>query len=193
MSQLSGLLSHEGLFKRPSPRRFGVFSRANHPLTLRHYRLADRAGMWRFVPPSGQEGLLALLHGFDRRNYDDGTRRVFFRHIADAVRRYEGSHGHRRTLIVGDFNAHPFDSAVTDSDGLHAIGVRAVETRASRMVRGIKMRSDFFYNPMWRMYGRHHPDAGAATHYWLGEHARELVWHMVDQVVLRPEERPPAG
>ena len=51
--------------------------------------------------------------------------------------------------------------------------------------------ADFFYNLMWRAYGHLlDSDAGAATHYWMGANARELGWHMLDQVVLRPEESP---
>lgn len=42
---------------------------------------------------------------------------------------------------------------------------------------------------MWRLYG-HRPtaEAGAATHYWQNGLAGELFWHMLDQVVIRPEE-----
>jgi hypothetical protein len=188
-SQLPGLLLSDGLFKRQSPSRFGVFTRGNQTLTRLRYRLGDRAALWKWVPPSGQEGLIALLHGYDRRNFDDGTRRVFFRRVADAVRRCEGLRGHRRTIIAGDFNAHPFEPAMTDSDGLHAIGVRAVRANTSRVVRGAGALADFFYNPMWRLYGhRQHAEAGAATYYWIGARSHELGWHMLDQVVLRPEE-----
>jgi hypothetical protein len=189
LSQLPGLLMNDGLLKRRSPKRFGVFSRVNQGLRLTRYRFADRAGLWKWTPPSGQEGLVVLLHGFDRRNYDDSTRRVFFRRVADTVRRCEASRGHRRTIIAGDFNAQPFESAMTDSDGLHAIGVQAVGPATSRKVRGKTGASDFFYNPMWRVYGhQQHPEAGAATHYWIGTKGHELGWHMLDQVVLRPEE-----
>jgi hypothetical protein len=188
VSQLSGLLLQDGLFKTPSPDRFGVFVRANHSLTPLRYRLGGRAGLWAWTPPSGQEGLIALLHGFDRRNHDDSTRRVFFRRVADAVRRCEMVRNHRRSIIAGDFNAQPFESAMTNADGLHAIGLRSVSGRSARKVLGAEGALDFFYNPMWRAYGSHRPDAGAATHYWLGRNAHELGWHMLDQVVLHPEE-----
>ncbi len=189
VSQLPGLLLKDGLFKRRSPKRFGVFARANHGLVRLRYPLGERAALWKWTPPSGQEGLVALLHGFDRRNCDDGTRRVYFRRVADSVRRSEVTRGHRRTIITGDFNAQPFEPAVTDADGLHAIGLRTISTQTARKVRGAAATTDFFYNPMWRLYGhQQHPDAGAATHYWVGANAHELGWHMLDQVVLRPEE-----
>lgn len=130
-----------------------------------------------------------LVHGLDRRNYDDGTRRVFFRRIAGAVRRYESQKRHRQTVIAGDFNADPFESAVAGWDGLHAIGLQAIRGTSGRTVRGGAGRTDFFYNPMWRVYGHaHHLHAGAATHFWTGGGTYELGWHMLDQVVLRPGE-----
>jgi hypothetical protein len=188
-SQLPGLLIQDGLYRRPTPNRFGVFARAGHRLARLNYRLGDRVVMWRWTPPSGVEGLLALVHGPDRRNYDDSTRRLFFRRVADAVRRREDARNHRRSIIAGDFNAHPFESAILDADGLHAIGVQAVAGNTTRPVRGLRGRADFFYNPMWRKYGHHqHAEAGAATHYWLGSVAREPAWYMLDQVVLRPGE-----
>src|SRR3954452_3877359 len=135
-SQLPSLLLNDGLFKRKSPKRFGVFSRANHGLMPTRHRLGARARLWRWTPPSGQEGIIAFLHGFDRRNYDDSTRRVFFHRVAETVRRYEESGGHQRTILAGDFNAQPYESAMTDSDGLHAIGVRALQNRSTRIIRG---------------------------------------------------------
>jgi hypothetical protein len=191
-SRLPVLLQQDGLFKRPSSKRFGVFARDNHglsPLRYRAYRLGTRVDLWKWVPPSRREGLIALVHGLDRRNHDDSTRRVFFRRIADAVRRREAARKHQHTIIAGDFNAQPFESAFADSDGLHAIGVQAVHARTVRAVRGAGLATDFFYNPMWRTYGhQQHREAGAATYYWLRASAHELGWFMLDQVMLRPGE-----
>ena len=188
-SELPGLLMADGLIRRPSPRRFGVFAREDHRMKRLRYGVGNHVGMWTWVPPSGREGLIVLVHAPDRRNYDDSTRRVFFRRVADAVRRHEASRDHRRTIIAGDFNAQPFESAIADSDGLHAIGVLSKRQGASREVHGAGAATDFFYNPMWRAYGHQaHPDAGAATHHWARSWAHELGWFMLDQGVLRPGE-----
>lgn len=189
VSQLPFLLLNDGLVKRISSPKFGVFVRNTHGLRLFRYRLGKRANLWSWVPPSGRAGTVALLHGFDRRNYDDSTRRAFFRRVAEAVQRREGKAQHQRTIIAGDFNADPFDSAIAAVDGLHALGVRAIKMQASRAVSGAAGPMDFFYNPMWRAYGQQpSSEAGAATHHWLGRWAHELGWHMLDQVVLRPGE-----
>jgi Endonuclease/Exonuclease/phosphatase family len=150
--------------------------------------IGTRLEMWHWTPDSGVGGRFALVHGLDRMNNDDGTRRLFFRRVADLVKAAEAN-THRRSIVVGDFNAQPFESAVLSSDGLHAIGIRQESNQTSRPIRLTDDREEFFYNPMWRLYG-HVPsqEAGMATHYWQNRLAGELFWHMLDQVVLRPEE-----
>lgn len=188
-SHLPQLLMRDGLFKRGSTKGFGVFARVNHRLQRLRFQSGRRVGMWSLTPPSGREGILVLVHGLDRRNYDDSTRRFFFRTIADAIRKREKARNHCRSLIAGDLNAHPFESAIVDSDGLHAIGVQSIGADLTRSVGRAGITKDFFYNPMWRMYGHgSHLDAGAATFHWMRRGAYELGWHMLDQVVIRPGE-----
>lgn len=191
VSQLPRLLLNDGLVKRSSLPKFGVFVRNTHRLRLLPDKFGKRANMWKWVPPSGVEGIVVLVHGFDRRNYDDSTRRTLFRRVREAVQRREETRHHQRTILAGDFNAQPFDSAMAAADGLHALGMRTVRGNASRPVRGGASTMDFFYNPMWRLYGQPpQSEAGAATHYWLGQWVHELGWYMFDQVVLRPGELP---
>jgi hypothetical protein len=151
--------------------------------------LGKRVHFWRWTAAGQQQGLVVLAYGYDRMHSDDATRRVFFRQIADKIERAERQQEHQRTIVVGDFNANPFESAIASVDGLHAIGVQSMNAQASRKIRGIESRADFFYNPMWRIYGQQTSDpAGSATHYWTNNRAHELAWHMLDQVVIRPGE-----
>jgi hypothetical protein len=178
-------LGSRGFVKVASHRRFGVFSNPAirfEPVDI--VSSSDRANYWRCLSQSGMDGFLALVHGFDERNKKDGTRAGQFRRITENLRILEKQFGHKRTLIAGDFNANPFDSAVVSAEGMHAIGVRSLRGRSDRTY--LSEPSDFFYNPMWRVYG-HGIDAGAATHHYHGYDAYELIWHMTDQVVLRPE------
>ena len=187
-SNLSNLLQSDDLVKRNTSERFGVFARSNHGMTQARTAFGGHAELWDWVPDSGMPGRFALVHGPERRNNDDGTRRVFFRRVAGLVTRSE-SNSHRRSMVVGDFNANPFESSILSSDGLHAIGIREVDHRTDRHVRLGEVREHFFYNPMWRLYGHHAAEgAGMATHYWQNRLAGELFWHMLDQVVIRPEE-----
>jgi hypothetical protein len=189
LSQLPALLLAEGLVKRRSWDRFGVFVRTSHRFRRLPFRLGTRIDVWNWAPPSGQEGVVALLHGLDRRHYDDSTRRLFFRRVVDALHQREEKQNHRRTIIAGDFNAQPFESAMSAADGLHAIGLRSIKSAGKRKVREGGAPREFFYNPMWRLYGQP-PDreAGFATYHWGSPQAHQLCWHMLDQVVLRPGE-----
>jgi hypothetical protein len=187
-SDLSNLLQRDGLVKRSTSERFGVFARLSYPMTLSSVTIGTRLELWDRTADSGVSGRFALVHGLDRMNNDDGTRRVFFRRVADFVKAAEVN-SHRRSIVVGDFNAQPFESAVLSSDGLHAIGIRQESYQTSRVIRLSDEREEFFYNPMWRLYGHVlAQDAGVATHYWQNRLAGELFWHMLDQVVIRPEE-----
>jgi hypothetical protein len=85
-SQLPGLLLQDGLIRRAVPGRFGVFVRAAHRFRRLNYRLGNRVNIWRWQAPQGQDGLVALVHWYDRRNYEDGTRRHLFRRIEDQLR-----------------------------------------------------------------------------------------------------------
>ena len=188
-STLSTLLLGDGLTRRNISERFGVFTRHGfgarmQPVTA----LGDRVEFWDWTPDQINHARFALVHGLDRRNNDDGTRRVFFRRIADTIGGFEAT-THRRSMVVGDFNANPFESSILSSDGLHAIGIRKNINKTRRLVRLGDVDEDFFYNPMWRKYGQDAAmEAGAATHYWQNNQSSELFWHMLDQVVIRPEE-----
>jgi hypothetical protein len=142
-SRLRESLAGRHLTPVPCLSRFGVFFQ-------RHFRVerppplgrSTRADFWQLTTPSGGEALFALFHGPDRRNCDNATRRMAFRSLADHIRYIERRVGHRRTVIAGDFNANPFESAVASADGLHALGVRRVRGRTSRKVHGEAV--DFF-------------------------------------------------
>lgn len=184
-SFLANWLGRAGFRVVPSHARFGVFAHQDFSVErLSVSALTNRVDYFRMGFPSGSNGLIALVHNFDRRNYGDETRAGLFADVASNVRREEEKFGHRQSIICGDFNAHPFEPAVSGSHGLHALGVRAVRDQTVRRVAGTDR--DFFYNPMWRAYG-YGTDAGSATYFRAGNNAYELIWHMLDQVVVRPD------
>jgi hypothetical protein len=85
-STLSTLLISDGLVRRPTSDRFGIFSRTNHGMNrVPVAGLGDRVELWNWSPGANTAARFALVHGLDRTRNDDGTRRVFFRRIVDAV------------------------------------------------------------------------------------------------------------
>jgi hypothetical protein len=183
--QLSDTLATAGFRELPYHFRFGVFTRDRFLIErLPPFGPRTRDVFLRATLPDWVDVLFVLVHGFDRRNKDDNTRSLQFRDLADRVRAVEQASGHKRTIVLGDFNSSPYEPAMVAAHGLHAVGVRAVRGRTNRRVGGTDC--DFFYNPMWRLFG-HGSDAGSATHYYVGYDSVEHVWHMPDQVIVRPE------
>ncbi|MGL5095451.1 MAG: endonuclease/exonuclease/phosphatase family protein [Planctomycetia bacterium] len=147
----------------------------------------DRADFWSMELDKRNKLLLALVHGLDMRNHDARMRSLFFNRLRDDVLWMEGNDPkvlHKRTVVLGDFNANPFDSEIGGTDGLHAIRLKEVGGKASRSV--IKRDHEFFCNPMWSCCnGWDKPPPG--TYYFNRNRVHELFWHLFDQVVLRPQ------
>lgn len=78
---------------------------------------------------------------------------------------------------------------------MHAVSSRKVAERNFRKCLGQEYR--FFYNPMWCFLGDHQQrELPTGTYYYGGSGAHELFWHMLDQVMVRPElmnSFPPGG
>lgn len=170
----------------PSHQRFAVYGRFESRCMVRVVPPMQnaRADYWRLERDGHVDLNLALVHGLDVRNNSRGKRRLFFERVARNVSWLESDAGHRRTVVLGDFNANPFDGAVAGATGLHAIRVKEVHGRTHRRVLGED--HEFFYNPMWGCY-RGSTDSPPASYYYYNYEEYELFWHMVDQLVLRPE------
>jgi hypothetical protein len=145
----------------------------------------DRVDFWDVKLSKKNELLLVLVHGLDIVNNSEEARSLFFDRLRNDITEIEEKHvGHKQTVVLGDFNANPFDAIVGGIRGLHAIRVKEVGGKRKRAV----MRQDyeFFCNPMWSCYkGWERSPPG--THYFNGSDVHEVFWHMLDQVVLRPQ------
>jgi Endonuclease/Exonuclease/phosphatase family len=174
----------------PSHERFGVYSR--FPLKA-FERLSpvvpcDRMDFWRLKRTNADtEVLLCAVHGLDKINNSEARQALFFDRLHEEIKRAEHEANHSRTLLVGDFNANPFEASMGSVSGLHAVRMRSVGGRPFRTVMGVNY--EFFYNPMWSSYGQQ-GDSPPATFYYNGSDVHEVFWHMIDQVVLRPELLP---
>ena len=100
------------------------------------------------------------------------------------IRTVEGTIGHRRTLVVGDFNMNPFEPGLVSFDCFHAVMSRTTAQRRSRKIGG--QEHFFFYNPMWNHFGDH-PPSPPGSYYRTGSGRTEYFWHSFDQVLLRPD------
>jgi hypothetical protein len=186
--QLLGALG--SFVQLPSHGRFALYTRLGPALFQRLAPPApdERADYWQFRLTGTVSVTLVAIHGPDRYNTpDDSDRRFFFARVHENIQSVEANVQHRRTVVFGDFNANPFEESIGGMQGLHAISVRDVGGRHYREIGS--RRCEFFYNPMWSCYGgnQHRP---LATHYFTGSREHEIYWHMIDQVVMRPDLLP---
>lgn len=104
--------------------------------------------------------------------------------LARVIETEEQVSGHRRTILVGDFNMNPFETGLVSSVGLNAVMSRRVASRLTRSAQGRDY--PFFYNPMGNHFGDSQSETAGSYYYDAGEHVN-YYWHLFDQLLLRPE------
>jgi hypothetical protein len=180
-------LNTVGVYERvPSQARFGVYVRFKSSKITRVLPAVsnDRVDYWDITVSKRNPLLLVLVHGLDIINNSEQKRELFFDRLTSNILAVEARLGHKNTVVVGDFNANPFDAIVGGARGLHAIHVRDV---GGKRIRSIANQDyEFFCNPMWSCF-KGWEIGPPGTHYFNGSDVHELFWHMLDQIVMRPQ------
>lgn len=145
--------------------------------------LSGRMTFRRVRPENGLDVLLAVVHFHSRRQWDRDDQAAEVSNLAAEIRRMEDLYGHRRTVVVGDFNMDPFDKGMVAHTGIHAAMTRDICEAETRTVA--EQEYPFFYNPMWGYFGDCN-DGPPGTFYLRSGKAVKQFWHMFDQVLLRP-------
>lgn len=94
----------------------------------------------------------------------------------------EGLVGHRRTILVGDFNLDPYDFGLCDQRSLLAVMDRRLALRLDGRHR---TREAVFYNPMWSRMGDT-SEGPPGTYYRSRDDHHDYFFHTFDQVMVRP-------
>ncbi len=108
-------------------------------------------------------------------------RKIVIRDLIQDVNMLEKEMKHYNTIIIGDFNASPFDDELVAKDAFNAVLYKGViMQQESVTVEGKKYRR--FYNPMLdyiseknEIYGSLYYSSGATT----------LYWYCYDQIIVR--------
>lgn len=129
----------------------------------------------------GASFILGFVHLQSKQSGDTATLATRFRPI---IEKAEAAAGHSRTLLMGDFNMNPYDLGMVSSEAFHATMSRSIAAKRSRIV-GAEPRH-FFYNPMWNLMGDSSPGP-PGTFYYDRSGTDSIYWHMLDQVLLRPD------
>lgn len=130
---------------------------------------------------------LVVIHNWSKREMDPPVQYANLRTLGDKIRDYERQ-SNERTIVLGDFNANPFDEGVINTDGFCALPHRDIVQIKSR--QKISMRDGryirMFHNPMWKFYGDIESPSG--TFYYAKKPAdvNNFWWHFADQIIFRP-------
>ena len=148
--------------------------------------IRDSAGVTvkRVFPVIGPDFVVVAVHLRSRLFGDPDDQASEAMSINRDVETIEDQVGHRRTLVIGDFNMNPFERGLVSFDCFHAVMSRKTALRRSRRVGGQERR--FFYNPMWSHFGDRSPGP-PGSYYRRGSGRTEYFWHMFDQVLVRPD------
>lgn len=124
--------------------------------------------------------LLALIHGFDPRNYDSESRQSFAQSLAGDMRLVKSQQKTNKLVLIGDFNMNPYDRGMNLAVGLNAMMTKACTSRGQRRLD--EESYDFYYNPMWSLFGDN-TDGPAGTIYDTSNQG-PYGWSMFDQVII---------
>lgn len=109
--------------------------------------------------------------------------------LRQAVEEREKNTSEMDTLIIGDFNMDPFSSAMVGPTHLNAVMCKQLAKRAPRVFdKGTDFEKvhRYFYNPTWQLLGDRTAHNQPGTFYVGSDPGDSTHWHMIDQVLLRP-------
>ena len=128
--------------------------------------------------------LLAAVHLEDRQNYPEPYRRIeTIGALVQDIRKNEESLEIENSIVIGDFNANPYDVELLYKRAFNAVLFKSIiEENEYTNPKGDRIKR--FYNPILnylseetKMYG---------SHYYDGSDKRPTsYWHCLDQVLLR--------
>lgn len=125
--------------------------------------------------------LIGSTHLPDPRNSDKEDRKKVIRDLVDDILTAEQDCRCDRTLVIGDFNASPFDEELVQKDCFNAvlfkdliINQEYVESNESEYRR--------FYNPAIDYMSEEHKRYGS---FYRSSGIKSLYWYSYDQVIMR--------
>jgi hypothetical protein len=171
----------------PNPEsRIHIFSK-NSPQFIQPVLDQPRMTIRRLQTPLHSEILLAAVHLPSRLHYSDTDLNAIAVETAHQIQETEVLSGHKKTIVVGDFNMNPFAGGMINANAFNAINCPTLASRKQRIV--FSKPRHFFYNPMWRFLGSP-ASLPIGTYYRNPSGAESLYWHILDQVLIRPELLP---
>lgn len=125
--------------------------------------------------------IITGIHLQDRLNFDAEYRKNTIREIVKDVKEQENTLKHDNTIVIGDFNANPFDEELIQKDTFNAVLFKDLIFKTEYVkVDGVQYRR--FYNPMLNCISEEDSTYGS---YYYDSGIKSIYWYFFDQVIVR--------
>lgn len=126
------------------------------------------------------ELLLVALHFPSKINLTDDQQNSEATVLNMNIAQIEKDYGIDKTVVVGDFNMHPFDYGMVSHTGFNSVMTKKIAKKGFRQVQSKKYA--YFYNPMWSFLGDVHNQVSGTLF-----RSGDFNWHLFDQLLIRPK------
>lgn len=148
-------------------------------LSLNELASEPRFSMRRLIHDS-HSAILVTIHGVDPVNHDIDHRNGHAQVLLGQIKNLSSKYQTQRMIVIGDFNVNPFDKCMTLPMAYNSLMTRECAKQATRDYQFVKY--DFFYNPMWSLFGDL-SEGPPGTYYYTGASGMH-GWNMLDQAIL---------
>lgn len=129
------------------------------------------------------EYILVGTHLPANPNNNADARKCVIRELVSDIKELETSRKHKRTIVIGDFNASPFDSELIQKDCFNAVLFKELIYKNER----VKFENKYyyrFYNPTLSYLSEKNKQYGS---YYNSNGISSLYWYFFDQVIVRKD------
>ncbi len=127
-----------------------------------------------------QQYIFAGVHLQDRHSTDTAVRIETIGRLMNDIKNLEQSSNCNNTIIIGDFNANPYDDELLQMNAFHAVPFKEVIRKSeSRTVDGVSYRR--LYNPVIHFLSEDGQNYGS---FYYPQGSKTPVWHCLDQILL---------
>ena len=130
---------------------------------------------------SNEEYIIAGIHLQDNSHSDSDTRKLTIRELITDINEQELFLKNKNTIVIGDFNASPFDEELVQKDAFNAVLFKDLIIK-SEFVKVDDKKYRRFYNPMLNCISEDDSIYGSIYY---GSGIKTLYWYFYDQVIVR--------
>lgn len=190
-------------------RRMSVFSKFDktrfkevdrHQFTQSKSWPSSQLAYFELVLPNKLESIsLILAHLCSKKNKNKEELLTNAKSVVGEILKFEERIGHERTIVVGDFNANPFDEMMYRHDCFNATMSSKTAEKKFLEIKGAG-KFPYFYNPAWGLLGDLQKNVPATFYFTpftngvlqdqINRNHHYFGWNMLDFVLLRADMIP---